>query len=557
MHHLATVFALVLALFLPTTSSFDLVAGLPHANSDLLEQQFWSISDPQSSQYLQFLSREEVASIVGSPPKLIQRVTAWFNAIGATAIAVSPYQDTVTATFDSSTTFTNRSFPVPPFQFDFLLRRDPKIHSVSVAASTTTVGGAASQWGSGTYSISNQKKAYGIPTTLAATNDSTLQMVWGPGTFGFSMSQLEQLKQSDVPLLNTTRVNFDTKNHGEQGGDNYGEGNLDTQMISSFGLNVHTLVSNTNTSASTEEGSGFGEALLDFVTSLSTRKQLPQVLSMSLGSLGGYACHLLCDKAVAKGVSKADCNSYLQQQRQVCMFIDTQQVDRISNGLKILGARGVTVFGSSGDGGSHFSFQPFEGGNIANVLNEISCEYSMPVFPTTSPYVVSVGGTAWTGFFNPDPTKPKAWSGSGGGFSWQFPQPAHQTTEVATYLSAHRQASGFPASTSFNSTGRAYPDLAAVAVDGTSQSSPTMAGIFALLMDHRLNAGLPPLGFVAPRLWQVASAFPGEAFESVTAGNTKTSCATGFPASGSKWDPVTGWGRPVWSGIVKHFGQDN
>ena len=68
-------------------------------------------------------------------------------------------------------------------------------------------------------------------------------------------------------------------------------------MISSFGLNVHTLVSNTNTSSSTEEGKGFGFALLDFVTSLAARKTLPQVLSISLGSLGAYSCDLLCDKA--------------------------------------------------------------------------------------------------------------------------------------------------------------------------------------------------------------------------------------------------------------------
>ena len=42
------------------------------------------------------------------------------------------------------------------------------------------------------------------------------------------------------------------------------------------GLGVHTLVSNTNTSASTEEGDGFGAALLDFVTELASREVVPQ-----------------------------------------------------------------------------------------------------------------------------------------------------------------------------------------------------------------------------------------------------------------------------------------
>ena len=151
-----------------------------------------------------------------------------------------------------------------------------------------------------------------------------------------------------------------------------------------------------------------------------------------------------------------------------------------------------------------------------------------------------------------------AWSGSGGGFSWQFEAPVHQRKTVAAYLAGHKSDPGFPVpGVSFNASGRAYPDISAVAVEGTSQSSPTMAGIFALVTDHRLNAGLPPLGFLGPRLWEVNEAFPGEAFQSVDTGNTKTSCSTGFPAASGSWDPVTGFGRPVWSGIVKHFGSDH
>ena len=74
---------------------------------------------------------------------------------------------------------------------------------------------------------------------------------------------------------------------------------------------------------------------------------------------------------------------------QVCMFEDQQQVARINTALMALGARGVTVFGSSGDGGSHYSFQQYEGGSVADVLNQVSCEFQMPVFPTTSPYIIS------------------------------------------------------------------------------------------------------------------------------------------------------------------------
>ena len=54
-------------------------------------------------------------------------------------------------------------------------------------------------------------------------------------------------------------------------------------------------------------------------------------------------------------------------------------------------------------------------------------------------------------------------------------------------------------------------------------------------------------------MWQVVADHPGEAFEDVTSGNSKTSCDNGFPAAAG-WDPVTGWGRVKWAGLLEHFG---
>jgi len=402
------------------------------------------------------------------------------------------------------------------------------------------------------YTIAKIKEAYGMPTDLQASNETTSQMVWGPGTFGYSPTALAFHKYTQCPLLNMKKVKFDTENHGASGGDNFGEGNLDTKMIASFGLNVETLVSNTNTSSSTEEGEGFGQAFLDFLTQLSARSTLPHVLSLSLGSLGAASCELLCKEAAKKGHSEDECRAYLQEQRQVCMFLSEPQLARINVALQVLGARGVTVLGSSGDGGSHFSFSRFSGGPIADALNEVACTFQMPVFPTASPYIVSVGGTMWSG----GPSQRTAWemggSGTGGGFSWQFGMPPHQQATVSAYLES---TSGIPPQSSFNRQGRAYPDLSAVGVMGTSQSCPLAAGILSMVIDHRLNGKLPPLGFVAPRLWKVAQAHPGEAFTDITQGDTKTSCDNGFPAAAG-WDAVTGWGDISWPGLLKHLGSD-
>ena len=117
-------------------------------------------------------------------------------------------------------------------------------------------------------------------------------------------------------------------------------------------------------------------------------------------------------------------------------------------------------------------------------------------------------------------------------------------------------SSDFPSASSYNNVGRGYPDIAAVSVDGTSQSSPTMAGIWSMIIDHRLNKGLPPLGHLGPRLYQVNEKFPGEAFYDILKGNTKTSCDVGFSCTNG-WDPVTGFGRPIFDGMLKHFGSDD
>merc|ERR1711871_799657 len=113
-----------------------------------------------------------------------------------------------------------------PNAIEFVVRRgtvnSPVVQSLPYKNTTL--------WPGSSYTVSNIKKAYGIPEDLQACNASGLQMVWGPGTFGFSQSQLAALKQSQCPLLNMDKVKFDTNNHGEAGGDNYAEGNLDTQM---------------------------------------------------------------------------------------------------------------------------------------------------------------------------------------------------------------------------------------------------------------------------------------------------------------------------------------
>jgi len=83
-----------------------------------------------------------------------------------------------------------------------------------------------------------------------------------------------------------------------------------------------------------------------------------------------------------------------------------------------------------------------------------------PDFPAGSPYVTAVGGTdfATKSVVGPE----SAWSCGGGGFSDTFATPSWQTDAVAAYLSAAAASGVLPASSLFNATGRAYPDVSAL-----------------------------------------------------------------------------------------------
>ena len=179
-------------------------------------------------------------------------------------------------------------------------------------------------------------------------------------------------------------------------------------MITSFGLNVETIVSNTNTSSSTEEGKGFGLALLILLLSWHPGKRCHKCCRLVLVVCRHSVAIYFAKRLSIRVLTFPNVKNAPQDQRQVCMFMSKDQVNRINAAFKVLGARGTSVFGSSGDGGSHFNFGPFSGGGeLGNALNEISCQYQMPVFPTTSPYVTSVGGTDWVIFFQAHQTNPK------------------------------------------------------------------------------------------------------------------------------------------------------
>ena len=370
-------------------SQSQLVVGVRQSEAGLkqLETKFWQVSDPAHPSYLQYLPLASINGMLAPTPEDIHATRVWMEESGMCDGEISQNVDTLHCkTSDANA-------PAPP---------PPNLHSVVDFVFTQTHGGSAAgargfqtkhhkrKAGVGVAGTPTlQRTIYGIPEALKGTNKThNLQMVWGPGTFGVNLKELQQFYTKYCTDCDIADVSFDTENHGTEPGDNFDEGSLDATYISTFGKGVRTLVSNTNTSKSTEEGEGQGSALLQFLNALSKRQggpgdgyagsNFPLVLSLSLGSLSSFSCANFCTTlAATTSHTYAQCHTFLQSQRQVCLFLDNQQTQRINVAFKVLALRGVTVVSASGDGGSHWSFGPFRSiSPIAKALNKIGCEVS-------------------------------------------------------------------------------------------------------------------------------------------------------------------------------------
>lgn len=214
---------------------------------------------------------------------------------------------------------------------------------------------------------------------------------------------------------------------------------------------------------------------------------------------------------------------------------------RVCSGFAQLGARGISLIVSSGDAGV---------GPDGDCFSNTDGKHTfLPAFPTSCPWVTSVGATA---NFNPETAVTRF--GSGAGFSNYFGAPAYQKPTVDAYIaSLNGLYNGL-----YNKSGRGYPDVAAqgnhdavvwvgniTTVGGTSASSPTFASVISLVNDALIAAGKQPLGFLNPWIYGGAH----KALTDITIGSSIGCNVAGFPAK-KGWDAVTGWGTPNFKELV-------
>ncbi len=270
-------------------------------------------------------------------------------------------------------------------------------------------------------------------------------------------------------------------------------------------------------------------------------------------------------------------------------FASTEEAFGSSNSLlNLRGAfidaaqNGVTVLGSSGDGGTANSLkQSLLPNNKKNSL----VPFPTVEWPASDPLVTGVGGTylctdAVTGLGIDTVSPPAncqvtpaareiAWVDAGGGFSHVFARPAYQDTlptgstaipsaqrgvpDVALQASSRTGALVYLTLPPDGDSGLICPDGNPCStgwydIGGTSLSCPQWAGIVALA--DQVNGG--GLGLINPALYKIGAdptRYANDFYDVTTGNNQADPDIPGYPATAG-WDPVTGLGTPNAANLV-------
>jgi subtilase family serine protease len=332
--------------------------------------------------------------------------------------------------------------------------------------------------------------------------------------FGFSGTALEQ--------------------HGASGVEPILESSLDAMVVAMvaprlerFDLWVHPLE---DEGADDNDVEGFLKMLAAPVEAAASGRPLPDVISVSYGE---------CEADVAP---YSPARTLAERQ------------------LAATAALGITVVVASGDSGSSScaSDVPMHDLTAADKRPQTS-------WPSTSPYVLAVGGTNLTLDANNAIVGSGPWNdtvfsapdrravGGGGGRSTLFSRPWWQPS--APIGSIRRTV---PDVSVFADLHPGYPIVCSAAVEdcplssrrgqklafvgGTSAAAPLVAGMIALWTQQARQRGLPRLGFIPPLLYALAARSP-QAFLDITQGTNSLfggRCCSAAPG----YDMATGLGSP-------------
>ncbi|KAF9813130.1 hypothetical protein IEO21_05741 [Rhodonia placenta] len=525
----------------------SLRVALVQNNIDGLIEALYDVSTPSSSNYGKWLSKSDVEAYTAPESETVDAVNSWLSENGLNATVLTPAGDWLgidvpvskaneilatdfsvfTSSVTGATTIRTLSYSLPSNLIGHVALVHPTITFPNpsgikppIARQVSTPAASASDLSdpcaivklNGTaMTPACLQELYGIPATPATVASNGLAVAEYEYEYAeesdlhagtFDQTFLQTYRPDVNPNTNFTVLSIDNGTNPQSPDDAGLEASLDLQYTVGIATNVNT------TFITVGYNGDFLTNLLDTANTLIALDSPPQVVSTSYGEDEQY---------VSASFATTLCNAYAQ-----------------------LGARGVSLIFSSGDGG--VSGNHFE-----------ECTTFNPTFPSVCPHITTVGATTLI----PE----VAVDFSGGGFSNIFPRPSYQDAAVSAYLTLL----GSNDTGLYNASGRGYPDVSAQGVDfevvnagevlqvsGTSCSAPTFASVVALLNDRLLASGKPTLGFLNPFLYSTGAS----AFNDITSGNN-TACGTNgtlgfFTAPG--WDPVSGLGTPDFAKLLTAVG---
>lgn len=406
---------------------------------------------------------------------------------------------------------------------------------------------------------------YNIPKGISVQHGSNQSVAEWYGEFYSNPDLAQFLWLSGLPNASIPDANVygDLANDQNSPG---GEAQLDVEYIMALAPNADTYFYSMGDYNPNDPVEGINEGFLAYLLIVQNQTYPPLVHSLSYGDIEADIFNATNNGSIAYG-------------------------DRCNTEFMKMGLRGLSVLISSGDDGI--------GNSIIRDDVDLACSQAWPAWPASSPYVTTVGATVLTNKYLPGcgmpytvsssyPNLPDAQqllfecSGvaetvctapmggvitSGGGFSDVSDRAIYapwQSAAVDNYLRG-ANAANYPPLDYFNSTGRAYPDVSTYGSNyfiyldgkltresGTSASAPVFAAMVTLWNDMRLAYDMPPMGFIAPFLYQVAATSP-DAFNDITTGSNNCGvghgiqsidcCEYGFGATPG-WDASTGLGSP-------------
>lgn len=521
--------------------------ALYQKNINILETKLTDISNPLSPNYGKWMSKEEIGDIVNPSLEEQLRVVEWLKNNNITdiknfgdSIHISATKDDLKRIFriNSRHSLYLFNYTIPESLQNIIefiemdskhVSKDSKKNVISKSADNRFFGRESLLHLYNVSSWISNEKIYGASIEYQNAG-------------GFLEKDLIQQQKN-----NSQKINNKTCIVGNNTGVS-DESELDVQLMSQSGNGMKL---------------GFWQSskwLYSFATNFFNTDTVPDIISMSWGWAEDRQCDII------------DCQNITSQ----------QYVNRVNNEYLKITLRGVTIVVSSGDAGA-----PGRTDELCDAVRPIN-----PVFPGSSPYVLSVGATyvpidnSTINFTTPlckdnnciTSTNEKSiqfddvgWTAGGGFDRYLNNTPAWQYKSVNNYLNSGIK---LPNTTRFNINGRAYPDVSAIghscptfinsnlfSLDGTSCSAPVVSGLLSYINSWLMVNKKTKAGFINPLLYYLEDNCEN-CFRDVTEGYnwcTEDKCCdnkTEFGFSATKgYDPVSGLGTLNIGSILEYLEQ--